>query len=107
MLQNHIKYSQKPPRTFTGKTCSPLLCYRFVSTTLAAQIPSGNAIANSLGLLHAETGFSYLGAGHYDSDILTGWIFNGFNSIDRANYRAKCERVNQAIQDAGHQSINK
>ena len=50
---------------------------------------------------------TYLGAGHYDSDILTGWIFNGFNSIDRANYRAKCERVNQAIQDAGQQSINK
>ena len=40
--------------TFTGKTCSPLLCYRFVSTTLAAQIPSGNAIANSQGLLHSR-----------------------------------------------------
>ena len=65
-----IKYSQ----SFTGKTCSPLLCYRFVSTTLAAQIPSGNAIANSQGLLHAETGFSYFGARYYDSDILTGWL---------------------------------
>ena len=51
-----------------------LLCYRFVSTTLAAQIPSGNAIANSQGLLHAETGFSYFGARYYDSDILTGWL---------------------------------
>ena len=62
------------PHSFTGKTCSPLLCYRFVSTTLAAQIPSGNAIANSQGLLHAETGFSYFGARYYDSDILTGWL---------------------------------
>ena len=65
---------QKYPQSFTGKTCSPLLCYRFVSTTLAAQIPSGNAIANSQGLLHAETGFSYFGARYYDSDILTGWL---------------------------------
>jgi RHS repeat-associated protein len=65
-----INYTQ----SFTGKTCSPLLCYRFVSTTLAAQIPSGNAIANSLGLLHAETGFSYFGARYYDSDLMTGWL---------------------------------
>lgn len=50
---------------------------------------------------------TYLGARHYDSDILTGWIFNGFNSSERATYRAKCERVNQAIKDAGLQSINK
>ena len=70
----------KPPRTFTGKTCSPLLCYRFVSTTLAAQIPSGNAIANSQGLLHAETGFSYFGARYYDSDILTGWLSTNIES---------------------------
>ena len=78
MLQNYIKYNAetppKYPQTFTGKTYSPLLCYRFVSTTLAAQIPSGNAIANSQGLLHAETGFSYFGARYYDSDILTGWL---------------------------------
>ena len=78
MQQNYIKYNAKtppkPPQSFTGKTCSPLLCYRFVSTTLAAQIPSGNAIANSQGLLHAETGFSYFGARYYDSDILTGWL---------------------------------
>ena len=38
------------------------------------QIPSGNAIANSQGLLHAETGLSYFGARYYDSDILTGWL---------------------------------
>ena len=78
MYQNWIKYNTetlpKYPQSFTGKTCSPLLCYRFVSTTLAAQIPSGNAIANSQGLLHAETGFSYFGARYYDSDILTGWL---------------------------------
>ena len=45
----------------------------------------------------------------YDSymKVLEGLDFNGFNSSERANYRAKCERVNQAIQDAGHQSINK
>ncbi len=53
MSQNQLKYKQKHPRTFTGKTCSPLLCYRFVSTTLAAQIPSGNAIAKPPALLHA------------------------------------------------------
>ena len=74
MHQTQLKYYPKYPQSFTGKTCSPLLCYRFVSTTLAAQIPSGNAIANSQGLLHAETGFSYFGARYYDSDILTGWL---------------------------------
>ena len=78
MIQIYLKYNTetppKYPKSFTGKTCSSLLCYRFVSTTLAAQIPSGNAIANSQGLLHAETGFSYFGARYYDSDILTGWL---------------------------------
>ena len=78
MHQNYTKYNTEAPpkyhQTFTGKTCSPLLCYRFVSTTLAAQIPSGNAIANSQGLLHAETGFSYFGARYYDSDLMTGWL---------------------------------
>ena len=74
MLNYYQNINPKYPRTFTGKTCSPLLCYRFVSTTLAAQIPSENAIANSQGLLHAETGFSYFGARYYDSDILTGWL---------------------------------
>ena len=96
MLQNHLKYNPKPPLKST-QDCSPLLCYRFVTTTLTAQIPMktlsqshrlcfmllhchfvnyanscGNAIANSLGLLHAETDFSYFGARYYDSDILTG-----------------------------------
>ena len=57
-----------------GFSCSPLLCYRFVTTTLTAQIPNGNAIANLLGSLHAETGFSYFGARYYDSDLMTGWL---------------------------------
>ncbi len=74
MQNNHQNITINYPQSFTGKTCSPLLCYRFVSTTLATQIPSGNAIANSQGLLHAETGFSYFGARYYDSDILTGWL---------------------------------
>ena len=34
----------------------------------------GNAIANSQGLLHAETGFSYFGARYYDSDLMTGLL---------------------------------
>ena len=39
------------------------LVLRFcTSTALTVQIPNGNAIANSQGLLHAETGFSYFGA---------------------------------------------
>ena len=83
MLQNYIKYNAKTSSKST-QDCSPLLCYRFVSTTLtaqiptetlsqthrvcfmllcyrfatttlAAQIPNGNAIANSQGLLQAET----------------------------------------------------
>ena len=74
MQQNYIKYNAKtppkPPRTFTGKTCSPLLHYHFVNHANSC----GNAIANSLGLLHAETGFSYFGARYYDSDLMTGWL---------------------------------
>ena len=83
----------------THRVCFMLLCYRFATTTLTAQIPAetlsqshrlcfmllhyhfvnhanscGNAIANSLGLLHAETGFSYFGARYYDSDLMTGWL---------------------------------
>ena len=79
--------------------CSPLLHYHYVSTSLTMQIPTetlsqthrvcfmllcyrkanrtnsyGNAIANSQGLLHAETGFSYFGARYYDSDLMTGWL---------------------------------
>jgi len=44
MLQNHLKYSPKPPHSFTGKERD------------------------------SETGFSYFGARYYDSDILTGWL---------------------------------
>ena len=79
MLQNYIKYNAETASKST-QDCSPLLCYRFVSTALTAQIPNGNAIANLLGLLHtgkerdSETGFSYFGARYYDSDILTGWL---------------------------------
>ena len=58
MSQNQLKYKQKHPRTFTGKTCSPLLCYRFVSTSLTMQIPSGNAIAK-------PPAFSYSPLLHY------------------------------------------
>jgi RHS repeat-associated protein len=70
MLQNQLKYSSKYPQSFTGKTCSPLLHYHCVNHANSC----GNAIANSLGLLHAETGFSCFGARYYDSDILTGWL---------------------------------
>ena len=44
MHQNHIKYSQNYPQSFTGKERD------------------------------SETGFSYFGARYYDSDILTGWL---------------------------------
>ena len=63
-----------------GLSFSPLLCYRFVSTTLTAQIPNGNAIAKPQALLHtgkerdSETGFSYFGARYYDSDLMTSWL---------------------------------
>lgn len=45
----------------------------------------------------------------YDSylNVLGGLDFNGFNSIEQANYRAKCERENQAIQEAGRWIENK
>ena len=45
----------------------------------------------------------------YDSylNVLGSLDFNGFNSIEQANYRAKCERVNQAIQEAGRWIDNK
>ena len=79
-MQSYMYFDTYYKSSFTGKTCSPLLCYRFVSTTLAAQIPSGNAIANSQGLLHSETGFSYFGARYYDSDVLTGWLSTNIES---------------------------
>ena len=37
---------------------SKLVLHFCAIAKLTAQIPSGNAIANSQGLLHAETGFS-------------------------------------------------
>ena len=74
MYQTQPKYKQKNTlfidSTSTGKTCSPLLSYRKAYRTNSC----GNAIANSLGLLHAETGFSYFGARYYDSDLMTGWL---------------------------------
>ena len=66
MLITPRKYLQ----SFIGKTCSPLLSYRKAYRTNSC----GNAIANSLGLLHAESGFSYFGARYYDSDLMTGWL---------------------------------
>ena len=79
--ETHYNYAKNSGfERYSGSLHSPLLCYRFVSTTLAAQIPSGNAIANSQGLLHAETGFSYFGARYYESDILTGWLSTNIES---------------------------
>ena len=51
----------------------------------------------------------YIDKEQYDSylNVLGGLDFNGFNSIEQANYRAKCERVNQAIQEAGRWIDNK
>ncbi|MBO7226418.1 MAG: RHS repeat-associated core domain-containing protein [Bacteroidales bacterium] len=83
------KYCQETRYNYVGNSgfwgsdcfflCSPLLCYRFVSTTLTAQIPT-----ETLSQTHrvcfirkerdSETGFSYFGARYYDSDILTGWL---------------------------------
>ena len=64
---------------FWDSYCSPLLCYRFATTRLTAQIP-----AETLSQTHrvcfirkerdSETGFSYFGARYYDSDILTSWL---------------------------------
>ena len=59
--------------------CSPLLCYRFATTTLTAQIPT-ETLSQSHRLCFigkerdSETSFSYFGARYYDSDILTGWL---------------------------------
>ena len=64
---------------FFASNCSPLLCYRFVSTTLTAQIPTEMLSQNHRLCFtgkerDSETGFSYFGARYYDSDILTGWL---------------------------------
>ena len=79
------KYSQKTHynyaknSVFFASNCSPLLCYRSVTTALTAQIP-----AETLSQTHrvcfirkerdSETGFSYFGARYYDSDLMTGWL---------------------------------
>ena len=55
---NRKNYFLRRTFHFTGKTCSPLLHYHCVNHANSC----GNAIANSQGLLHAETGFSYFGA---------------------------------------------
>ena len=39
MYQNYIKYNAETPPKST-QDCSPLLCYRFATTTLTAQIPA-------------------------------------------------------------------
>ena len=70
---------------YSGSLHSPLLCYRFVSTTLTAQIPM-ETLSQSHRLCFigkerdSETGFSYFGARYYDSDILTGWLSTNIES---------------------------
>ena len=89
MLNYHTnitpKYCQKTYYNYMGNSaffasnCSPLLCYRSVTTALTAQIPM-ETLSQSHRLCFirkerdSETGFSYFGARYYDSDILTGWL---------------------------------
>lgn len=49
MYQTQLKYMQKSTPSFTGKTCSPLLCYRKANRTNSY----GNAIAKPPALLHS------------------------------------------------------
>ena len=64
---------------FGAPDCSPLLCYRFVTTALTAQIPT-ETLSQSHRLCFigkerdSETGYSYFGARYYDSDLMTGWL---------------------------------
>ena len=79
------EYCQKMHYNYVGNSgfgvsyCSPLLCYRSVTTALTAQIPA-ETLSQSHRLCFigkerdSETGFSYFGARYYDSDILTGWL---------------------------------
>ena len=93
--ETHYNYVRSS--VFFASNCSPLLCYRSVTTALTAQIPM-ETLSQSHRLCfmllcynHAktttfsaqsftgkerdsETGFSYFGARYYDSDILTGWL---------------------------------
>ena len=81
MHQNYIKYNAETPLfvTSTENSCSPLLHYHYVSTSLTMQIPA-ETLSQSHRLCFigkerdSETGFSYFGARYYDSDILTGWL---------------------------------
>ena len=81
MYQNYIKYNAETPLfvTSTENSCSPLLHYHYVSTSLTMQIPA-ETLSQSHRLCFigkerdSETGFSYFGARYYDSDILTGWL---------------------------------
>ena len=79
------KYSQEThyncgrSSVFFASNCSPLLCYRSVTTALTAQIPA-ETLSQSHRLCFigkerdSETGFSYFGARYYDSDLMTGWL---------------------------------
>ena len=73
----HYKYVRNS--VFFASNCSPLLCYRSVTTALTAQIPA-ETLSQSHRLCFigkerdSETGFSYFGARYYDSDLMTGWL---------------------------------
>ena len=75
--ETHYNYVQNSG--FWDLYCSPLLCYRFATTTLTAQIPT-ETLSQSHRLCFigkerdSETGFSYFGARYYDSDLMTGWL---------------------------------
>ena len=94
---NYVKNSGFWPSSFAGKTCSPLLCYRKANRTNSC----GNAIANSQGLLHAETGFSYFGAGKISQNILLiALLCIGLNAnakIDMNNKIVLCNASNVVL----------
>ena len=73
------RYNSVRSSVFWGSYCSPLLCYRFATTTLTAQIPA-ETLSQSHRLCFirkerdSETGFSYFGARYYDSNLMTAWL---------------------------------
>ncbi|MBO7200169.1 MAG: hypothetical protein J6V54_02110 [Bacteroidales bacterium] len=77
--RQETRYNYVQNSGFWVSDCSPLLCYRFVTTALTAQIPT-ETLSQSHWLCFirkerdSETGFSYFGARYYDSDVLTGWL---------------------------------
>ena len=79
------RYNYVENSVFFVSNCSPLLCYRSVTTALTAQIPA-ETLSQSHRLCFigkerdSETGFSYFGARYYDSDILTGWLSTNIES---------------------------